>query len=973
MTVPSSESAALFEAAKSAALPGVWNQGVKLARQEAARLASQSASELVVRVQTPGRAVPPTVVLYGDEQEWTCDCGSRNDPCEHAVAAVIAWHQAKLEPAGLAASRAELHYRLDIGNQKLKIRRFLRIDADEHELTEALTTLVTRGACPYSPSEDDIQIDRLLLAVPRADFSLAQLRTLLRALEGKRVSLSGQPIQASREPLMPVARVFDQGDKIVLHVSAPPGLERVLVPGLALAEGVLRPIGAVEIVGLRMEELPLERSMKPSEAAELVDRVLPELSKSLEVEIETSRLPTRSRTLKPRIAFDLTHQGHTLSVLPTLVYGDPPVARVDGDRLVLLGKTAPRRERVLEQNLIERLRGELNLALGRRVHFDGPEAARFAERLRRFAAEPDRATAGALASIADAPMLTPRLALDADSFDVRFEATPESGQSERASSEAVLRAFRDGAELVPLERGGFASIPKDWLGRFGERIASLLAMRDQHGSLPTFAIPTLARLCEELGEPAPPRIKELAPLFESFESLPPLELPEGLRATLRPYQVDAVRWLRFLKRSQLGAVLADDMGLGKTLQTLCAIDSGTLVVCPKSVLFNWEREIARFRPGLTTSVYHGPGRRLDPRADITLTSYALLRLDAKALSERRWDSVVLDEAQAIKNPQSRTAQAAFALKADFRVALSGTPIENRLDELWSIFRFTHPGLLGTRSSFDERFAVPIAAGKREALERLRELTKPFLLRRLKKVVAKDLPPLSEAILPIELDETERQLYDSVLAATKREVVQSLKQGGSVLGALEALLRLRQAACHSGLLPGQHAESSSKVEALVDALCDATADGHKALVFSQWTSFLDRIEPHLAKENIAFARLDGKTRDRARVVEEFQSDAGPPVLLASLKAGGTGLNLTAADHVFLMDPWYNPATEAQAADRAHRIGQDRPVMVYKLVARGTVEEGISLLQEKKKQLADAALAGAEGATAITRADLLALLE
>ena len=973
MTVPSSESAALFEAAKSAALPGVWNQGVKLARQEAVQLASKSASELVVRVQSPGRAVAPTVVLYSEDQEWTCDCGSRNDPCEHAVAAVIAWHQSKLEGPADSSSRAELEYCLQIEHQKLRIRRLLRSGEAELELVEPLTTLVARGECPCSPTEDDIQIDRLLLAVPRADFSLAQLRVLLRALEGKRVTLSGQPIATRGEPLKPVGRVFDRGDRIVLRVSAPPGFDRVVAPGLALAEGALRPIGAVEITGLRMEQLPLERSMKPSEAAELVDRVLPEIEKSIEVEIQTSRLPARSRTLKPRVIFDLTHHGHTLSVLPTLVYGDPPVARVDGDRLVLLDKTAPRRERALEQDLVEHLRGELNLALGRRVDFDGPEAARFAERLRRFSAARESTTGGALSTIADAPLLTPRLALDAESFEVHFEVSDSSAKGDHANSEAVLRAWRDGSELVPLERGGFATIPKDWLGRFGERIANLLAMRDRGGTLPRFAIPTLARLCNELGEPAPPTFAQLAPLFEGFEGLPPLELPPNLRATLRPYQVEAVRWLRFLKHSQLGAVLADDMGLGKTLQTLCAIDSGTLVVCPKSVLFNWEREISRFRPGLTTCVYHGPGRRLDPRADITLTSYALLRLDGETLSERHWDSVVLDEAQAIKNPRSRTAQAAFGLRADFRLALSGTPIENRLDELWSIFRFTHPGLLGPRSSFDERFADPIAAGKGEALERLRELIKPFLLRRLKKVVARDLPPLSEAILPIELDETERQVYDSVLAATKREVVESLKRGGSVLGALEALLRLRQAACHTGLLPGQQAESSSKVEALVEALCDATADGHKALVFSQWTSFLDRIEPHLGRENIAFVRLDGKTRDRAQVVEAFQREGGPPVLLASLKAGGTGLNLTAADHVFLMDPWYNPATEAQAADRAHRIGQHKPVMVYKLVARGTVEEGISLLQERKKQLADAALAGAESASGITREDLLALLE
>ena len=490
--------------------------------------------------------------------------------------------------------------------------------------------------------------------------------------------------------------------------------------------------------------------------------------------------------------------------------------------------------------------------------------------------------------------------------------------------------------------------------------------------MPKFALFDVARLCEELDQPPPPGLAELEPLFRDFDTLPQATLPDDLQATLRPYQEIGVRWLGFLRNAGLGALLADDMGLGKTLQMLCAIRGTALVVCPTSVIFNWSDEIQRFRPGLRATIYHGPKRTLDDDADIVLTTYAILRLDIEKLASRRWDAVVLDEAQAIKNPDSQVARAAYRLQADFRATLSGTPVENRLDELWSQFHFTNPGLLGGRKQFKERYSEPIGRGDSHVAARLRQRIRPFLLRRLKREVAPELPPRTDAIMHCELDERERNIYEAIRAATHKDVVERLAQGGSMLAAFEALLRLRQAACHSALLPGQEADNSSKVAALVDALELVAADDHKALVFSQWTSLLDLIEPHLAASGIRWARLDGSTRNRGDVVASFQGAGGPPVLLISLKAGGFGLNLTAADHVFLCDPWWNPAAEDQAADRAHRIGQERPVMVYRLVTKGTVEERILDLQAKKRALADAALSEADRAASLTREDLMALL-
>ncbi|HTV18687.1 MAG TPA: DEAD/DEAH box helicase, partial [Polyangiaceae bacterium] len=275
--------------------------------------------------------------------------------------------------------------------------------------------------------------------------------------------------------------------------------------------------------------------------------------------------------------------------------------------------------------------------------------------------------------------------------------------------------------------------------------------------------------------------------------------------------------------------------------------------------------------------------------------------------------------------------------------------------------------------FQDQYATPIQDGRADAAKQLRTKIRPFLLRRLKSDVAKELPPRTDLVLECDLNDDERAVYDAIRAATQKEVVERLRAGGSVLQALESLLRLRQAACHSALVPGQQAASSSKVEELLSALEEATAEGHKSLVFSQWTSFLDLIEPHLAKSQIPALRLDGSTRDRQGIVDRFQSSSGPPVLLMSLKAGGTGLNLTAADHVFLMDLWWNPAVEDQAADRAHRLGQERPVFVYRLVAKDTVEERIMDLQQRKRGIADAALGDADQAGGLTRDDLLTLLE
>ena len=401
---------------------------------------------------------------------------------------------------------------------------------------------------------------------------------------------------------------------------------------------------------------------------------------------------------------------------------------------------------------------------------------------------------------------------------------------------------------------------------------------------------------------------------------------------------------------------------------------------PRSLVFNWKQEAARFTPKLRILDHTGagrlaPGEHFDDY-DLVITTYGTLRRDAAALARTRFDYAILDEAQAIKNAATESAKAARLLRAEHRLALSGTPIENHLGELWSLFEFLNPGMLGKVSVFQDE-----GGGLRNPDEPTRQLLaralRPFVLRRTKEQVARELPPKLEQTLSCELEPAQRANYEELRRHYRQSLLGRLEREGLArmkIHVLEALLRLRQAACHPGLIdPKRAGEGSAKLDTLLPRLTEVVAEGHKALVFSQFVSLLTIVRDRLRREGIAHEYLDGRTRDRAERVERFQTDPGCPLFLISLKAGGLGLNLTAADYVFLLDPWWNPAVEAQAIDRTHRIGQTRQVFAYRLIARDTVEEKILQLQQHKRALADAIL-GADGSLirSLTREDLELLL-
>lgn len=465
------------------------------------------------------------------------------------------------------------------------------------------------------------------------------------------------------------------------------------------------------------------------------------------------------------------------------------------------------------------------------------------------------------------------------------------------------------------------------------------------------------------------RLRDLVRTLIDEGALAPAELPATFHGVLRQYQERGVAWLQLLARNGFGGVLADDMGLGKTVELLAhvAIEKAAgrlqhpvLIVSPTSVSPNWRAEIARFVPHLRVLALTGADRaeRFDQifGSDVVLTTYALLQRDVEVLAPREWQMAVLDEAQAIKNARSKGAQAAGRLRAAQRIALTGTPMENHLDELWSVFAFAVPGLLGERAAFGRAFRTPIE--KRGDNERRRVLAtrlRPFMLRRTKESVALDLPEKSEIVTPIELDGAQRDLYETIRIAMHERVRTALRQRGlarSHIVVLDALLKLRQVCCDPRLLKmtaARGVRESAKLDALLEMVPELIEEGRRILLFSQFTSMLDLIKPELQKRGVAFVELRGETRDRVTPVQRFQNGE-VPLFLISLKAGGTGLNLTAADTVIHYDPWWNPAVERQATDRAHRIGQHKPVFVYKLITTGTVEERIVELQERKAELA-----------------------
>ena len=975
------------------------------------------------RVKLAGSSVSPRVTLWPTENDYDCSCKDKADPCMHVAAAAIALArdlyrtdgdrkgaEGDSDSAPKAAPLSRLIYLMKDLNGELALERVIRAKGVDTPLKGTLVAYAGgiqsgRISQPLPAlSQEDYRLDQILASLPSARLpeelapSLAKLMSELPSLEW-----DGTPVALSSRPAKPEAEIVDAEDSafffrtLVLEQEA---LIKKFRNGWCLLEGPVLSLDPLQGLPADWRSLwqasaqrtpspdgePMrvlqERKIAVPDSARWALEILPRFEAAgTRVYIQSTRWP-RKMDAEPRIELRLSpREDGGLSVLPELVYARGPeiFARVDRERLLPLRQNiALARDLSAEKRWTRKLQQELHLSPGQVTHFPGAEAIQFRKRLESWTNPNEAAWA------VPEGELDPDFTWETDeALDFRFRVRAgkaggkdgKGGVSGMVDGGEVLRAWQNGESFVRLLSGssgtsGWAPIPQSWLEKHGRALAEIFEAQRKLGKVPKSLAASLVELSDAGALTLKDNYKRLADrLTESVDEKPddaanPIlkKLPATLGPLLRPYQRQGVLWLKFRQSTGLGTLLADDMGLGKTIQTLAALHGlkRTLIVAPTSVIPAWKLQVEKFLPKTTINVYHGPDRDLASKSTLTLTTYALLRQDIAKFSEIKWDAVVLDEAQAIKNPESQVARAATQIQADWRLALSGTPIENRPAELWSLFRFLEPELLGERSSFETRWAGPLRLGDPRAISKLRARIAPFLLRRKKSQVAKELPPKTESVLYAELSPPERELYDGLFAMAKKEAMQILEREESVFNALESLLRLRQACCHPALLNGldqsllkiAQATTSAKLEILKESLQASRDAGHRVLIFSQWTRLLDLVEPMLKASGFGYERLDGTTpaSEREIRVNRFQGETGAFAFLLSLKAGGTGITLTAADQVYLLDPWWNPFVEDQAADRAHRIGQSLPVTVYRLVARGTLEERILLLQAEKRTLA-----------------------
>ncbi len=917
-------------------------------------------------------------------------------PLEEAPEAVSLPALAKLESwLGLSAlPDYEFIYRIAPITQGTSGRQWVldvrRIDQQAKGPVHVKRTL--SGGSRIAPT-DELAFAELSRFEPRYDSKMVvsdeDLANLLELLKTRKVIYRGTSLEFGDEPARPVIRLENKPDGATarIDIQLPDGTT-LLLKDVAVMTGrrswvlagqralVLEPDFPARI----LRKWLLEPSMvfPPSQ----LDRVLSFFAAHLprfRMSLLADGLEVDD-TCEPKFLLTLEGTAERVKAQLAARYGTnvtTPVSPTAQHLGYASGGNGNERKLYLRQELMERAAGKQLTELGFR--FDqinmayeaaGDAALDFWAHRRATLPKEWEQFAAAAPKVRVRPKVKPRIRVNMSGVNW-FELDADFVTDDQSVDLGAVRMWLDsGRRFIALKDGTFAEADLNDLRAAADLLEEAgAAPGKQKTKLPLFHAPALDLLAA-LGEveiDAKAR-KAMAELKE-IDGIPAVKAPAKLQATLRHYQEAGLAWLWFLHRHGLSGVLADDMGLGKTVQALSLLlkakdelgSAPTLVVAPTSVLANWEREIEKFTPGLTCVTWHGQDRHEKVEqlkgVDVVLTSYALIRRDVEELKKVKWRTVVLDEAQNIKNADSATAQACKSIEADTRLALTGTPLENRLTELWSLFDFLMPGFLGTADAFHDRFEHPIMIQADMGVrDRLKKRIHPFILRRLKTEVAKDLPPKTETVAWCEMEPGQAALYAEVLEESRRKVFDTIEKVGfnrSRVSILAALMKLRQVCCDPRLLklpPGTQLPPSAKLSRFGDLVDDLVAEGHRALVFSQFTEMLEILTKTADEKGLKYMYLDGRTKDRMARVDTFNAPDGPPLFFISLKAGGTGLNLVAADYVIHYDPWWNPAVEDQATDRTHRIGQTRAVFSYKLITRGTVEEKILALQQRKRELA-----------------------
>lgn len=971
---------ALYDEVREVCDRKAWARGLELARRKAVRKVTDKKYVLV----DPLKASDHEIEIDPVEIDWSCTCAGKWDPCEHTCAVLAALKVAadggpqilKYETNSYVLDYELVESRVGYLTLKRSLHKSNAEKGDQDSVLPVKHSVLSMVSGriegpPVSAKSYDLEIDRVLvgdygarldgfISGPRAWKML--LPHLEKVSRSQQLVVDGKPILVnSSEKAFNILEIQPQDKGVLLKLSPNPSIVKQFKSGVCIYEGSsgleLRFVAPADLPASIMSELQRGRFFNDSDKVELFSKLLPQLKerfKIVEKGIDTNAVYAqlgfcvRNQILGPQHLETSFH----------ISYGDPVIAYLDGGRLVCLGDQVPHRNLEREVEKRRDFEREHFLELSKVYRYSEEELFEWVSRISRLPFNFIGDSLDTLNVIGKSKVLTKLLDDDVEfSFEIDEQAVAVDPQ-------ALIESYEKGSKFVKTEKG-YVEIKPDWLDEYHDLIRSLV-VRKKVPKAEGIEVLESIRIIEGFGYAPPKKLKaEKEKLFSKVDD----RALDTVQAELRPYQVEGVKWLVQLKNAKLGALLADDMGLGKTLQSLAVVSSRTLIICPTSLIFNWKNEIQNFRPDLSFSIYHGSTRELDLSADVVITTYGILRTDVDRLNNENWRCVIIDEAQVIKNPQSKAAQALWQLKSDFKLALTGTPIENHYKDLWSIFRFIAPGLLGELSYFNQHIVRPIQGQSLSALKSLRSRINPFVLRRSKKQVLSELPDKTELVNYCQLTEEQKHAYDNYLGDVKTKIVENDVKPIQIF---ELILRLRQFACDPRLVNSDFKGGSGKLDLFKELIGEVTEENHKSLVFSQWTSFLDLIEVELDHLGIPYFRLDGSTKNREKVVSDYNECPSACVFLLSLKAGGVGLNLTSADHVFLMDPWWNPATERQAIDRAHRIGQKNPVMIHRLVGKDTIEEKVVKLQKIKEQMSDSVLENMESAN-LSKDDLLSLLE
>lgn len=952
----------------------MWSNAVAMARRKIFFAEKIEDSGYKVQLRDQSEGLNPTVELFVEDEDWTCTCGGA-DPCVHVAASAISIKRHLDAGEGLPGTEKEVAqivyewYEID---DDLHLRRKLSYEGREEVLHVSLFTLASGKMAELNviPTQLDLKVEKCIDDLDNYP-NLKSRQTLLREMsqiEVEKVFYQGKPIKSDASPMGLIAEVSDDGQELTLHLRQSPEVVCFYKNGWARTEEDIHPLLIPDLGNEFRSYINKPQVFRGESRVDVLTRVLPELE-NLRITVlrqNESRTTSSSLVAMPLSVVLVTERqdDESVTVVPRLAYGKPPVAIIKNAMAHLIDsqeQSYPKRFLDKERQTVDEAWQKSQLRVDEKITLNGLKDMDQAVKLRSLGL---REVGEALSQFKVMGTLDPELAFKEEGeLEVQFTFA-----GRRIKAEDVLSAYAKGEKFVKESSGSWLQIPVAWCDEYANSVLDILEGQKDNSHVSVVDSLKKVDLANKLGLESPEPIK--VDQERVSRALAIKQVKPRVKAKLRSYQETGILFLERLKEAGLGALLADDMGLGKTLQALSVLEPQSLVVVPTSLISNWQEEARKFRPDLEVSLYHGPKRELMLQT-VVITTYGILRSDIDVLSKSTWNVVVLDESQNIKNPQSQTAIAACKVPSKFKLALSGTPIENRLEELWSQFHFILPGYLSSLTRFKK------LTRNMKFLENLKQQVSPFLLRRLKEDVAKDLPPREEFVQFVDFSEEEKKTYSSYLNAGRKEVVEKLDSGASVMDVLPLITKLRQISCEPRLCGIETDQLSSKTQVIVDRARDIHQSDHKVLIFSQWTQYLDIIGAQLQTDEVPYFRIDGSTKasDRQQMVQKFQSDEGTRVFLLSLKAGGVGLNITAADYVLIADPWWNPAVEKQAQDRAHRIGQTRTVFVNKLITKNSIEEGILKLQKRKAKLSDELIEVQELSEAgtLTAEDILGLFE